>query len=268
MQLSFVAFATMIVVAIYLKECTSVDITVRRLERCEIGAFANFRAAVFSSGQRCEVARLDAIRDLIERRMEEGSRMLVAACSAEDLGRMDSGGENGADSSDQARTLQSMIGELSSRLRPTLEVSAMLDQQLEDGKKLVGVMEASMSELELPTHSLGTREGIYCTALAVHPQHRRAGIATKLIDTAEAEARLVAASALMLHVDRDNLEAIRFYETCGFSKAKNEPRYRQFAVALALNPDAHVFFTRPVSEAKLYDGESQVMLGEVAAERT
>lgn len=264
MRLSLVAFRTLIVIAIYLEEGASVDITVRRLERCEIAAFATFRAAVFSSGQRCEVARRDAIRDLIERRMEEGSRMLVAACSAEDLVGMEA--SKIGDGNDQTRSLQNMIGELSSRLRPSLDVSAMLDQQLEDGKKLVGVMEASMSELELPTHSLGIREGIYCTALAVHPQHRRVGIATKLIEEAETEARLVAAGALMLHVDRDNWDAIRFYETCGFSKAKNEPRYRQFAIALALNPDAHVFFTRPVSQAMLQDvPKSQVMLGEVAA---
>lgn len=229
-------------VAASLEVCFPVSISVRRLAKSEVAPFATFRAAVFTTGNRCEVSRRDTVRNLVERRMDEGAKMLVALCPS---GEFESDDGDAIEESPK-RPLQSMIGEWSSRLRPpSLDVATMLRQDLDDGS-IVGVMEASTAEFELVTHALDANEGVYCTALAVHPRHRRAGVGTKLIELAETEARRENRRALMLHVDRDNADAIIFYQSCGFTKLANEPRYRQFAAALALNPETHIFFSRPV----------------------
>ena len=57
-------------------------------------------------------------------------------------------------------------------------------QLVDDGsQRIVGILDTSVHELSLPTHSLAPDEGLYLTALAVLPEFRRRGIATALVET-------------------------------------------------------------------------------------
>ena len=55
-------------------------------------------------------------------------------------------------------------------------------------------------------------DGYYVHTLSISPTHQRRGIGTQLIDAAEGH------SALYLHVNMENQQAIRFYEKVGFQR--------------------------------------------------
>ncbi|KAJ8614450.1 hypothetical protein CTAYLR_000810 [Chrysophaeum taylorii] len=226
-----------VVVALALKRhwaLQSLEVRPLRMEQREIVSFAEFRAAAFASGEVCDVSRRQEIFSLVERRMEEGSCMLVAMCAEHEF----AGTELPLDERQPSPLFRLFQP-------PGLDRAELLDQLL-DGQQIVGVAETSTHELMLPTHSLEPDEGLYVTALAVHPNHRRSGVATRLLEEAHVRAQRLGARSLMLHVERENAAAIRFYQASDFKAQTPIPRFRQFATALKINPDSHILFTRPV----------------------
>ena len=65
----------------------------------------------------------------------------------------------------------------------------------------------------------------YIETLEVAPPARRQGVGSKLLGQAEASARQAGAGVLWLHVDAQNLEAIRMYEAHGYSYEGREENY-------------------------------------------
>jgi [ribosomal protein S18]-alanine N-acetyltransferase len=67
-------------------------------------------------------------------------------------------------------------------------------------------------------HLAGAVDGreAYVVTLDVAPEHRREGIATKLMEWVEDEAAESACSAMTLHVHTANTAAIQFYERVGY----------------------------------------------------
>lgn len=61
--------------------------------------------------------------------------------------------------------------------------------------------------------------------LAVHPEARRKGIGSQLIDAAIEWSRGLGAENVFLEVRASNANAIRFYERQGFVVAGKRPRY-------------------------------------------
>ena len=57
----------------------------------------------------------------------------------------------------------------------------------------------------------------YVVTLDVAPEHRRIGLAARLMERAEAEAREAGCSSMALHVFTGNEAAIRFYERMGYA---------------------------------------------------
>jgi ribosomal-protein-alanine N-acetyltransferase len=61
------------------------------------------------------------------------------------------------------------------------------------------------------------RESVgYVVTLDVAAEHRRSGVATRLMERGEAEARAVGCSSMALHVFTGNEAAIKFYERMGY----------------------------------------------------
>jgi len=65
----------------------------------------------------------------------------------------------------------------------------------------------------------------YIQTIEVHPDHRRRGIARELLARVEQSARDASASAIWLHVDPENSNALRLYETHGYQKRGREDHY-------------------------------------------
>lgn len=61
--------------------------------------------------------------------------------------------------------------------------------------------------------------------LAVHPDRRRQGVGTRLVEAVVAEARRREARHLFLQVRESNRGAIRLYRGSGFRKVGRRPRY-------------------------------------------
>lgn len=61
--------------------------------------------------------------------------------------------------------------------------------------------------------------------LAVHPQHRRRGLARRLLETAMARARDLGAQVAWLEVRPSNHPALNLYHSLGFKKMGRRPRY-------------------------------------------
>ena len=74
----------------------------------------------------------------------------------------------------------------------------------------------------------------YITNVAVHPQHRRRGIARKLVAAAMEQGN--ALSRLTLEVRESNIAAISLYQSLGFVKDGVRPR----------------FYTHPTEDAGIY----------------
>lgn len=207
----------------------ALGVSVRAVRRHEALSYASFKAAVFAVGDKCTEKRRDWVCSTVIERMDEGAVMYVA------LG-------------DEAEAWPtepfSDWGELLN-LR-SFDVRSLLEQRV-DGRRVVGIMDLSTHVFKLPTHSLRPDEGVYLTSLAVHPDHRRQGVATALVEAADERARQVRALSVMLHVECDNLDAICFYEAARFTRIAENPRYRQFARALSIDPDSHYLYERPVT---------------------
>ncbi len=61
--------------------------------------------------------------------------------------------------------------------------------------------------------------------IAVHPDHRRQGIAQLLIDDAIQEGKVRNVTSVSLEVRESNLPARKFYEKLGFKQVGNRPNY-------------------------------------------
>jgi len=89
-----------------------------------------------------------------------------------------------------------------------------------EGSELVGLMQWHIKEN--PRHGLAELEEVF-----VHKDHRKKGIATKLINFAiasirkEFAAKNIRARKVMLFVLEENLAAQKLYENAGFVKAAN-----------------------------------------------
>lgn len=71
--------------------------------------------------------------------------------------------------------------------------------------------------------------------IAVHPEHRRAGIASALLDACVGAARAGGANRLLLEVREDNAGALAFYAARGFTEVDRRPRYyRDGATAVVM----------------------------------
>ena len=84
----------------------------------------------------------------------------------------------------------------------------------EDGDQVVGYavvsVVAEISELQ---------------RIAVDVAHRRAGLATRLLDEVVELAKRGGADQLLLEVREDNADALAFYEARGFAEIDRRPRY-------------------------------------------
>ena len=65
---------------------------------------------------------------------------------------------------------------------------------------------------------LSSATSAHLEALAVHPDHRRLGLADKLIDAVAAESRLQGAVGMSLHVFSNNTRARALYKNSGFDE--------------------------------------------------
>mmetsp|Transcript_53149 Transcript_53149/g.121119 ORF Transcript_53149/g.121119 Transcript_53149/m.121119 type:complete len:360 (+) Transcript_53149:212-1291(+) len=142
---------------------------------------------------------------------------------------------------------------------------------LQDGARVVGMVDVSQEELLLPTHQLPT-DGLYVCALSVLPEHRNVGVGRRLMERAEGLARThgwgdhpwpeeeeavgegekvvepkspttgEAVGRLWLHVEdgEAGLAARALYEKLGFEvlRVPLERCYREFSEALDLGPNS------------------------------
>jgi ribosomal-protein-alanine N-acetyltransferase len=68
---------------------------------------------------------------------------------------------------------------------------------------------------------------IHVLAVATHPDHRRRGVAGRLVERVVSVARAQRASLISLEVRRGNVPAIALYERFGFHRVGVRPRYYQ-----------------------------------------
>lgn len=80
-----------------------------------------------------------------------------------------------------------------------------------------------LEELPLPTGGV-TEARPLLSGLIVQPTHRRRGVARRLVDAAEAQARAWGYTELMLYVAADNRAAVQLYDAIGFVDAADGTR--------------------------------------------
>jgi ribosomal-protein-alanine N-acetyltransferase len=68
---------------------------------------------------------------------------------------------------------------------------------------------------------------VHLLAIATHPDHRRRGVAARLLDHLLAVARAHTARIVTLEVRRTNAPAIALYERRGFKRVGVRPAYYQ-----------------------------------------
>jgi [ribosomal protein S18]-alanine N-acetyltransferase len=68
---------------------------------------------------------------------------------------------------------------------------------------------------------------VHILAIATHPDHRRAGIAARLLDHALDDGRRIACTRATLEVRRSNQPAIALYQRAGFRGVHVRARYYQ-----------------------------------------
>ncbi|MDP1546291.1 MAG: GNAT family N-acetyltransferase [Anaerolineales bacterium] len=88
------------------------------------------------------------------------------------------------------------------------------------------------------------KQRLYLIAnVAVHPDHRRKGIARALTQRAMQHAREKNVQNIWLHVRSDNLEAIRLYETLGFIEYARRTTWKAVTDLHAKPPDTDIAIT-------------------------
>ncbi|WP_008310239.1 GNAT family N-acetyltransferase [Leptolyngbya sp. PCC 6406] len=77
-------------------------------------------------------------------------------------------------------------------------------------------------KLDLPTGVImgGLEEEgrVWIEVLSVHPSYRRLGVATALMEELRSQAQAIQARGLMVDLDDDNYQALKFYKSVGFKK--------------------------------------------------
>jgi GNAT superfamily N-acetyltransferase len=77
--------------------------------------------------------------------------------------------------------------------------------KLKTGKMYIGPM----------WHSVGVAE-MFCGGLWVHPLFRRLGVASRMVEIAEKEARLKGCTTIFANIREDNQRSLDFFESAGF----------------------------------------------------
>jgi ribosomal protein S18 acetylase RimI-like enzyme len=136
-----------------------------------------------------------------------------------------------------------------------------------------------MGSVEVSVHEFyGTELGkrrpagtvLYITEVAVLPEARRTGAATRLMLGVDELASLKGIESLYLHVDVNNLAAITLYEKAGYriiGKYDSHPMFEEFTMRLNLHDGATKGRKHYLMEKHLNDSPSWIDVGEEADAR-
>ena len=137
----------------------------------------------------------------------------------------------------------------------------------ESGLPLLGTVDLSSQEMELPTHGLTGQlahvhtgacprrvrdkprhvpvGSLYMSTLAVDSAHRKRGLGLALLRAAEAEASAQGVEGIYLHVEAANAGALSLYRGAGYSAVPPTPLLTTFTRALHLtHTDPILMFKR------------------------
>ena len=178
-------------------------------------------AGLFESNQRSTRAgMLKRLTEELEARVNRGSEILVAlqddgdgdaaAAVAEDSGAVDASGN-----------------------------------YVEPGPPLLGTVDLSIQELQLPTHAVAG--GLYLSHMAVAETARRRGIGKALLVAARECAIRRGEECIYLHVEPENSGAVALYEACGYKRQADVPPYASFTRALNLQERAVLYRLKDLS---------------------
>lgn len=146
----------------------------------------------------------------------------------------------------QAEVRRGMQTRLSGELRQRLaRGSTIFVASLgEHAREIIGGVELSSYEMELPTHSLS--EGLYVSTLCVDPEYRKQGIGRALMEAIEAEAAGRGAPGIYLHVESSNAGALGLYESAGYTCQPNTAIHATFTRALNLKHREPLLMFKPL----------------------
>jgi ribosomal protein S18 acetylase RimI-like enzyme len=146
----------------------------------------------------------------------------------------------------QAEVRRGMQARLSGELRQRLaRGSTIFVASLgEHAREIIGGVELSSYEMELPTHGLG--EGLYVSTLCVDPEYRKRGIGRALMEAVEAEAAGRGVIGIYLHVESCNEAALGLYERAGYTRQAKTPRFETFTRALNLKHREPLLMFKPL----------------------
>lgn len=117
---------------------------------------------------------------------------------------------------------------------------------VEPGLPLLGTVDLSIQEMQLPTH--GIAEGLYLSHMAVETSARRRGHGRRLLAAASESAASRGALGIYLHVERSNEAAIALYEQEGYVRQPESPMYVAFTRALNLEHREPLLFHKRLAE--------------------
>ena len=144
----------------------------------------------------------------LRRRVDKGSTLLVASAPRSALPATDE-----------------------SAVAPTSMPS--LSYEEDEDELLLGTVDLSTQELELPTHGIAD-DAMYLSHLCVLPAYRRQGVGRRLLEAAQETASACGAYGIYLHVERANGEALGLYQSAGFATMPSSAMYVTFTRALNL----------------------------------
>ncbi len=78
-------------------------------------------------------------------------------------------------------------------------------------------------EVYEPFEHLHAEGSYYINVVAVYPEYRGRGVARRLIEEAEIEAKTKKLGLMSLHVFAENVNAVRLYENLGYREAARRP---------------------------------------------
>lgn len=106
--------------------------------------------------------------------------------------------------------------------------------------RLLGTVDLSIQELQLPSHAIAG--GLYLSHMAVAAEARRRGIGRELLREASACAARRGEECIYLHVEPQNAAAIGLYEASGFDRQRDGVApFAGFTLALNLQDRAVLY---------------------------